>query len=384
MKTITIRRVAAGDLGALREAMGGANGRDYAVSLDDHPREIYDHITDAIADPDRIRLGPDLVCLRFEVMKVRSALGAVRHLLETEVVHPGDTLVDSSSGIYALALALACHRYGMRCHIIGSATVEETLGAQLEILGATLERMPPSDNLKLDQRRRVERIGRLLAEHPRYHWMRQYHDPIHYRGYHEVAIGLDRSLPAGPVTLVGGVGTGASTGAFAEGLRSAGREVRLVGIQPFGSVTFGAEHTEDPDMIIAGIGSSIEFANVRHDLYHGIHWVAFEYARAGAVGLLRDSGIFAGLSAGAAYLVSRWELRQTPGRTVIFVAPDTGHRYVNAAFAGHREVPAMGDLAPRTVDCRHELEPPWSVAEWESVTEWGSVEEWVLTAGGVA
>jgi cysteine synthase len=325
---------------------------------------VHEHYADAIADPDPIRVAPDLVCLRFEVMKVRSALGAVRHLLSAGAVRPGDTLVDSSSGIYALALALACHRYGMRCHIVGSTTVDETLRVQLEILGATLERMPPSKNLMLDQNRRVERVGQLLLENPDYHWMRQYHDAIHYAGYHEVAERVDQDLPAGPLTIVGGVGTGASTGALAGYLRGAGRDVALVGIQPFGSVTFGAEHTADPDMIIAGIGSSIEFHNVRHHLYDRIHWVSFNYARAGAVGLLRDTGIFAGLSAGAAYLAARWE--REPGRTVVFLAPDTGHRYLHKVFDAHREVLDLADLTPHEVDGSDEAALPWSVSGWSA------------------
>lgn len=325
---------------------------------------MHEHYADAIADPDPILVADDLVCLRFEVMKVRSALGAVRHLLAVGRVRVGDTLVDSSSGIYALALALACHRYGMRCHIVGSTTVDETLRVQLEILGATLERMPPSQDLKLDQNRRVERVGQLLLENPRYHWMRQYHDAIHYLGYREVAEHLGRELPAGPLTVVGGVGTGASTGALSRYLRGAGRDVRLVGIQPFGSVTFGAGHTSDPDMIIAGIGSSIEFRNVHHELYDRIHWVSFEYARAGAVALLRDSGIFAGLSAGASYLVACSERSHAPGRTVLFLAADTGHRYVEAAFAAYREAPELAELAPREVAGVAEARLPWSAADW--------------------
>lgn len=324
---------------------------------------MHEHYADAIADPDPIRLASDLVCLRFEVMKVRSALGAVRHLLSVGAVRRGDTLVDSSSGIYALALALACHRYGMRCHIVGSTTVDETLRVQLEILGATLERMPPSTSLMLDQNRRVERVGQLLGENPGYHWMRQYHDAIHYAGYREVAEQVDRDLPAGALTIIGGVGTGASTGALAGYLRTAGRDVTLVGIQPFGSVTFGAEHTTDPDMIIAGIGSSIEFGNVRHDLYDRIHWISFDHARAGAVALLRDTGIFAGLSSGAAYLAAGWERTRAAGQTVVFVAPDTGHRYVPAVFAAHPDVKDITGLAPHEVAGGDDVRLPWSVAD---------------------
>ncbi|WP_197358647.1 pyridoxal-phosphate dependent enzyme, partial [Streptomyces clavuligerus] len=145
------------------------------------------HISEAIGRPDLIRLDDGVVCLRFETMKVVSALAAVRHLLSTGAVRPGDTLLDSSSGIYAHALALACHRYGLRCHIVGSTTVDRTLRAQLRILGARLEQMEPTPDLKLDQRRRVARIREILAEHPEYHWMRQYHDDIHCLGYRAVA-----------------------------------------------------------------------------------------------------------------------------------------------------------------------------------------------------
>jgi cysteine synthase len=158
-------------------------------------------------------------------MKVYSALGAVRHLLETGVIQPGDTLVDSSSGIYAHALALACHRFGLKCHIVGSTTVDRTLKIQLEILGATVEQVPSSNNLQLDQNLRVRRIGEILRDNPTYHWMRQYHDDIHYLGYGAVADLVDDLVPSGPLCLVGGVGTGASTGAMSAAvdlLRSSG------------------------------------------------------------------------------------------------------------------------------------------------------------------
>lgn len=148
-------------------------------------------------------------------MKVVSALAAVRHLLDTGRVRPGDTLLDSSSGIYAHALALACHRYGLRCHIVGSTTVDDTLRAQLAVLGAHLEQMPSSASLTLDQNRRVARIHEILRDNPGHHWMRQYHDDIHCLGYRAVADRIAGELGNGPLTLVGGVGSGASTGALA-------------------------------------------------------------------------------------------------------------------------------------------------------------------------
>ncbi|MFD6331979.1 pyridoxal-phosphate dependent enzyme [Streptomyces niveus] len=297
-------------------------------------------------------------------MKVVSAMAAVRHLLDTGTVRRGDTLLDSSSGIYAYALALACHRYGMRCHIVGSTTVDHTLRVQLAVLGAHLEQMGPSADLKLDQKRRVARIGEILAEHPEYHWMRQYHDDIHYLGYRAVAERVRTETGADRLMVVGGVGSGASTGALGRYLREGAADVELVGVQPFGSVTFGSEHVTDPEIIIAGIGSSIPFANVSHSLYDTIHWLSFDAALAGSVDLLRKHAVFAGLSTGAAYLTARWEQAQHPERTVVFVAADTGHRYADSVFARHRDALPVDGLEPRQVSALDELARPWSRMSW--------------------
>ncbi|OAR25169.1 cysteine synthase [Streptomyces sp. ERV7] len=330
------------------------------------------HIAEAIGRPDLVRLDDRFLCLRFETMKVVSAMAAVRHLLDTGTVRRGDTLLDSSSGIYAYALALACHRYGMRCHIVGSTTVDRTLRTQLAVLGAELEQMEPcGDDLKLDQKRRVARIEEILREHPEYHWMRQYHDDIHYLGYRAVADRLRAETGSHPLTLVGGVGSGASTGALARYLREHTPDVELVGVQPFGSVTFGAEHLTDPEIIIAGIGSSIPFGNVSHTAYDTIHWIGFEAARAGSVDLLRSHALFAGLSTGAGYLAAGWERAQAPDRTVVFIAADTGHRYVDSVFARHREALVPSGLAPRTVRSVDDLALPWSRMAWSRTPQPG-------------
>lgn len=322
------------------------------------------HIADALSRPALVRLDSHTLCLRFETMKVASALEAVRYLLERGTIAQGDTLVDSSSGIYAHALALACHRYGLRCHIVASTTVDKTLRTQLEILGATVEPMPPSASLKLDQSRRVARVREILRDHPRHHWMRQYHDDVHYRGYRPIADLIREHTDCDHLSIVGGVGTGASTGALAMFLRETAPGVELVGVQPFDSVTFGSEHVHDPEIIIAGIGSSIPFGNVDHTLYDTVHWFGFDAALSGSVALLREHAIFAGLSAGAAYLAARWEQRLDPERHVVVLAPDTGHRYVDAAYSRHAEVPTPDELRPRQIAKLTEMDLPWSRMHW--------------------
>ncbi|MEU9517736.1 cysteine synthase family protein [Streptomyces sp. NPDC048224] len=326
---------------------------------------IHPHIADALKAPDLVRLTDGLVLLRFESMKIYSALAAVRHLLERGTVRPGQTLIDSSSGIYAYALALACHRYGMRCHIVASTTVDATTLAQLEILGCTVEQVRPSRNLKLDQELRVRRVLEILAERPGHHWMRQYHDDIHYLGYQEIADRIAAQFPHASLTVVGGVGSGASTGGIVERLRVTDPSVRLVGVQPFGSVTFGSQDHHDPEAIIAGIGSSIVFDNVRHHLYDTVHWLDFTHAMSGAVALLREHAVFAGLSTGAGYLTATYEARRHPDRLHLVLGADTGHRYVERVFARHTEALDPAALKPVEVRGPEEMTMPWSRATWQ-------------------
>lgn len=325
---------------------------------------MHDHIADGIKAPDLVRLSANLYVARFETMKVYSTLVAVKHLLDRGIVQPGATLLDSSSGLYAYALAMACHKYGLRCHIIASKTVDRTLLLQLHILGATVEQIAPQATLKMDQSLRVERIRELLAERSDLHWMQQYHDDIHYDGYAPVAEAIRADLGLSGLTLVGGVGSGCSTGGLARALRVYDEHVELVGVQPFGSVTFGSDRIEDPGIIIAGIGSSIPFRNVRHGLYDRIDWVSFDYGMSGAVALLREHAIFAGLSSGCAYLVARHLAERQPERKVLFLAPDTGHRYLDGVFARHAEALALAPLAPKAIERLDELALPWSTMTW--------------------
>lgn len=324
----------------------------------------HPHIADALKRPDLVQLTDGMVLLRFESMKIYSALAAVRRLLDRGTVRTGQTLIDSSSGIYAYALALACHRYRLRCHIVASTTVDATTLAQLEILGATVEQVRPSKNLKLDQELRVRRVREILAERPDVHWMRQYHDDIHYLGYEEVADLVTRALPGRTPTVVGGVGSGASTGGLVRHLRRRDPGVRLVGVQPFGSVTFGSQDHHDPEAIIAGIGSSIPFDNVRHQLYDAVHWMDFTHAMSGAVALLREHAVFAGLSTGAAYLTATYESRRHPDRLHLVIGADTGHRYVERVYARHREAVDLAALKPAEVGSPEEMSMPWSTMAW--------------------
>ncbi|TIN08615.1 pyridoxal-phosphate dependent enzyme [Mesorhizobium sp.] len=324
---------------------------------------MHAHIADALKAPLIIQLTDRLYIARFEVLKIYSAIGALEQLLKEGLIKQGQTLVDSSSGIYAQALAMACHKYGMRCHIVASQTIDKTLKIQLELLGAVVEQVPSVGGLEMDQRQRVDRIEKLLQKNPGYHWMRQYHDRIHYLGYKAVADLIKTEIDLGGLCLVGGVGSGASTGGLANYLRNE-TDVQLCGVQPFGSITFGSSHIQDPAALVAGIGSAIPFDNVEYTAYDIVHWISFQGGLAGAVALMKRHAVFAGLSSGCCYLAAQWEEKGGDHERVLMLSADTGHRYVETVFSHRHEADQVDKLSPEQVNAPQQISLPWSRMAW--------------------
>lgn len=326
---------------------------------------MYGSFSEKLATPDLIALDDGIYVLRFEVMKVASVYMAVKGLLARGVIRRGQTLVDSSSGIYGHALALVCREFGLKCHIFASISVDAGIRTQLKYLGATYDQVPSSESFQYDQELRVRLVHQYLKDNPDAYWMQQYHDDVHYLGYESVAEHLMAELGTRDLTVIGGVGTGASTGAINRYLRPHCDGMRVVGIQPLGSRSFGGEAVPIGKFIIAGIGSSIRFANIDYHAYDEIHWMNFDVAAAGCRDLLAGTGVFAGLSAGAGWQVARHvRAEDLTGSPIVFLAADPGHRYVEEVFPvdgpyvpdpPHRPV-IISDLA--------DITGPWCAVDW--------------------
>ncbi|MDX2292321.1 MULTISPECIES: pyridoxal-phosphate dependent enzyme [Streptomyces] len=328
---------------------------------------MYKSFAEKLSEPDLIDLGDGIYVVRFEVMKVTSVYAAVKDLLDRGVIQPGQTLVDSSSGIYGHALALVCRALGLKAHIFASVAVDAAIRTQLKYLGATYTQVPSSgdDGLQHDQETRVRLVHAYMKEHPDAYWMQQYHDDVHYIGYESVANTIVKELGSTGITVVGGVGTGASTSAMSRYLRASCADVRVAGIQPFGSRSFGSEAIPLDGFIIAGIGSGIRFDNIDYSAYDDIHWINFDASAAGCRSLLSQTGVFAGLSAGAGWQVARYLRAENPdGGPIVFMAADPGHRYVERVFPPDGPIEQDPDFRPKVITDLADMAGPWSTMNW--------------------
>lgn len=260
---------------------------------------IYSSVADAKILPKLIQVKDNLIVVSFEWMKIMTVQFVIKKLLNNGKIRPGDTVIDSSSGVYAYSLALVCKQYGLNCVIVGSSAINEKLKIMLELIGTKIY-IIPAETPKDSELNRIKFIKEYLSKHPQTIWMGQYFNKDHYEGYQLLADILINSIEKN-FTLVTAVGSGCSACGTIYYLRKH-FDAKLIGVERFGSHSFGLlKPSTDFSTTITGIGASILMPNVTAADFDVIHWLDAKLAAYGALRLYQETGIFGGHSTGAVY-----------------------------------------------------------------------------------
>ena len=329
--------------------------------------KVFSSITAATAVPHLIRLDRNLYGLFFKIMKLVPAMFIIERAMERGELRPGGHVAETSSGTFALGLGLACRERGIPFRIFTDPVIGRGLQSQLRLLGGeVVVAQRPAANGGY-QRARLDRLHEHLARNPLAYWPNQYGNPDHPRAYAPIADELLERIES-KLALVGSVGSGGSTCGMVAQLRKARPDTPLIAVDTFGSVIFGQR---DRPRQLRGLGNSILPENVRHEFFDDVHWVSADVAFNATRALLRERAVFAGPTTGAAYLVARWYAEEHPERTVIFIGPDEGHRYLptvyNDAWLTEQSFVPDAPLPIRpaivdTPDCAHDK---WSAYHWK-------------------
>ncbi|MEV4184081.1 pyridoxal-phosphate dependent enzyme, partial [Streptosporangium canum] len=169
----------------------------------------------------------------------------------------------------------------------------------------------------------------------------QHNNPGNAEGYRPLARELAEALPEGVDYLVGAVGTGGSLCGTGRELRRTMPRMRIVGVEPVGSIAFGGpggpyhqSGTGTPPG--APVGALVDF-----DLIDEGRKVSDRRAFGAARALARRTGLLVGGSAGGVvYEALRLMTAVPPRSTVVAVLNDTGEKYLDTVFddgwmAGH-------------------------------------------------
>lgn len=263
--------------------------------------------------------------------KIRMARQMIDDAEQRGALRPGGWIVESTSGNTGMGLALIAAERGYRF----SAVVDQHSASDklrvMKALGAELIYVEGSGDA-LATAAREELAARIAAEQGAY-WTEQHNNPSNAGGYRALAEELRSALGDDITHLVGAVGTGGSLFGTARELKPHNPRMRVIGVEPEGSIAFGGEPrdyyqsgTGTPEG--APIGALVDYALLNEGL-KVTDTQAFMTARY----LARHYGLLVGGSAGGVVYQALLRAEVAPPRsTFVVLICDGGEKYLDTVF----------------------------------------------------
>jgi len=233
------------------------------------------------------------------------------------LIAPGQTILEPTSGNTGIALAMICRRkgYPMKAVMPDNVTAERT--QLLRMFGAEIVY---SEGVK-GSNGAVELALEMAGADPSYYMPYQYGNeanPLaHYNGTApEILEELDEVS-----AFVGGLGTGGTLMGVGRRLKEENPETKVVASEPMQGENVDGLRSLDDGFIPPILDLSILDRKIMVSNRDSIIWVQK---------LLREEGVFAGVSSGAiAYVANRIAGELDEGN-VVFLIPDDGWKYLSS------------------------------------------------------
>ena len=259
-------------------------------------------------------------------VKDRAAWGMLKDAEDRGLLKAGGTVVEPTSGNTGIGLAWLCAIRGYKLVL----TMPETMSVErrkiMQAFGAQIVLTPGPAGMAGT----VAKAEEILAATPGAFMPRQFSNPatpaIHQATTaEEIWADTDGKLDI----FVAGVGTGGTITGVARALKGRRPGLKIVAAEPAASPLLSGGKAAPHK--IQGIGANFIPENVDRSLLDEV--VKVEEAAAGAMArrLMKEEGILAGISSGAA-MQAAVEIAQRPesaGKTIVVVLPDTGERYLS-------------------------------------------------------
>ena len=250
---------------------------------------------------------------------------------------PGRELIEPTSGNTGIALAFVTASRGIPLTL----TMPETMSMERrKLLTAYGARLVLTEG-KLGMSGAIATAREMAATDPdRYVMLQQFSNPANPRIHHDTTGPEIWEDTEGQVdAFVAGVGTGGTiTGVSRYLKQTRGRPVVSVAVEPANSPVIGqtiaGETLRPGPHKIQGIGAGFVPDNLDLSLVDRVETVGDEEAVTMARRLMREEGILAGISCGAATAAALRLAREDAfaGKTIVVVLPDSGERYLSSVL----------------------------------------------------
>ena len=263
-------------------------------------------------------------------MKDRMALAMIEAAEADGRLKPGGAVVEYTGGSTGVSLALVCAVKGYPLHIVSSDAFAQEKLDHMRILGAKLQ-LVRSDSGRMTETltRDMVEAARIVREETGAFWTDQLKNTDQIAAYHGMAEEIWAETSGRIDAFVQSVGTAASLRGNAEALRTHRAEIEIVAVEPSESPVLSGGPAGAHK--IDGIGAGFVVPLWRDDITDRIERVSTEEARAMALRLAREEGLFAGTSTGANVVAAlRLASQLGPRTTVVTVMCDTGMKYLKS------------------------------------------------------
>ena len=254
-------------------------------------------------------------------VKDRAALEMILAAEKLQLLHPGSTVIEPTSGNTGISLAAICARRGYRCIIVMPDSMSAERRQMIQSYGAEVVLTPGKRGME----GAVAAAEELVCQIPGSFLPGQFSNPAN-AGAHYRTTGPEIWQQSGGAVdiFVAGVGTGGTITGVARYLKEQNPQIRIVAVEPAASPLLSEGRAGRHG--IQGIGANFVPQVLDRSLLDEVVTVTDEAAMA-ATRNLNQQGIPCGISAGAAYWAARNIAAEHPNQQVVTLLPDSADRY---------------------------------------------------------
>jgi cysteine synthase A len=269
-------------------------------------------------------------------VKDRAALGMILDAESDQRLRPGATIVEGTAGNTGIGLTVVGHAKGYRTVIVIPETQSPEKISLLRTLGAdvvTVPEKPYSDPGNYNH------VAQRLAAEKGWFWANQF-DNTANRHAHFTTTGPEIwDQTTGEVgAFVSAIGTGGTLAGTGLYLKERRPEIALICADPYGAAmwswfTQGHTNIRDGESYAEGIGQTRVTKNLEGVAVDHAYRVTDQSALTVVYQLLREEGLFLGLSSGINIVGAvKYAQESGPGQTIVTILCDSGHKYQSKLF----------------------------------------------------
>jgi cysteine synthase A len=237
---------------------------------------------------------------------------------------PPATIVEPTSGNTGIGLAMVAAVKGYKLILTMPDTMSRERKNLLEAFGAEIILTPGKEGMK----GAIEKAEELVKKNPDYFMPQQFNNPANPEIHRKTtALEVLEQVGGNVDAFVAGVGTGGTITGVGEVLKEKNPKIKVVAVEPAGSAVLSGRPSGSHK--IQGIGAGFVPKVLNTDILNEIITVSNEEAASTARRLVKEEGLFVGISSGAAcWAALKVARRLGKGKKVVVIFPDTGERYL--------------------------------------------------------